>query len=125
MMETRARQLAYGWDKLPVWRGCPAGINSMGILATGDIVGCISLRDDSFKERNVLELWREGLTVLDYWNSADAFRWRRGLSPEKLNGKCSACQYAACCLGGCSNVKFCLNGTVESSNPMCVYGLEF
>lgn len=125
MMETRARQLAYGWDKLPVWRGCPAGVNSMGILSTGDIVGCISLRDDFFKECNVFDLWRDGLTVFDYWNSYDAFRWRRGLSPEKLSGKCSACQYAACCLGGCSNVKFCFNGTVESSNPLCVYSSEF
>lgn len=121
MMETRARQLAYGWDKLPVWKGCPAGINSMGILSTGELVGCISLRDDFFKERNVHELWRDGMTISDYWNSPSAFEWRRKLSSEKLSGKCRECQYAVCCLGGCSNVKFCFNGTLESSNPMCIF----
>jgi len=121
MMETRARQLSYGWDKLPVWKGCPAGLNSMGVLSTGELVGCISLRDDFFKERSVHELWHDGMTIFDYWNSPGAFVWRRKLSPEKLSGKCGDCQYAVCCLGGCSNVKFCFNGTVESSNPLCVY----
>lgn len=122
--ETLARKIAFGTDKLPVWKGCPAGIKTMGILATGELIGCISLRGNLFRECNVRDLWREGITIADYWNSDKSFKWRRELRPEMLGEKCSDCRYAECCVGGCSNVRYCSNGTVESDNPFCIYSEE-
>lgn len=124
VMETLARKAAYGRETLPVWKGCPAGVRSMGILATGELIGCISLRGEAFRERNVRDLWHDGMTISDYWSHPDAFAWRRKLRPEKLGDKCCDCQYVSYCIGGCSNVRYCFHGTVESGNPMCLYAAE-
>lgn len=119
--ETLSRKAALGTDNFPVWRGCQAGIRAMGILASGRLTGCISLRDSSFHEKNVVDIWRSGMTILEYWNSPDSFKWRREFRSEMLGKVCSSCQYAEFCLGGCSNVRYCMNGTIESDNPLCVY----
>lgn len=122
--ETLARKMAYDSKKLPVWKGCPAGINTMAILSTGELTGCIALRAEQFRERNVTDLWREGMTIADYWKSPDAFKWRRNFRSEMLRGKCSGCKYASYCLGGCSNVRYCSHKTLSGDNPFCVYAAE-
>lgn len=120
-VETLSRKIALGTDYFPVWRGCHAGIRSFGILASGRLTGCISLRDSSFHEKNVIDIWKSGMTIFDYWNSPDSFKWRREFEPKMLGDVCRNCQYAEFCLGGCSNARYCMNGTIESNNPFCVY----
>lgn len=36
-----------------LWRGCNAGIRSLGILHNGDIVGCTSIRKKKFENMDV------------------------------------------------------------------------
>lgn len=119
--ETVARRIAYNSDKLPVWRGCPAGISSMGILATGELVGCVSLRDKRFRDKNVKDLMREGFGIADYWNRGDSFKWRRLAGAEMLGGKCRECRYRSLCLGGCTNARYCFNGFHAGDQPFCTY----
>ena len=104
-------------DEGAVWRGCPAGKHSLGILHNGDIVGCNSIRSQEFIEGNIREK-----RLQDIWESG--FTWNRQFSRSKLTGFCLDCQYATYCLGGCPNVRLCLNGSIESDNSYCLYNSE-
>jgi len=97
-----------------VWQGCHAGKRSLGILHNGDIIGCNSIRAAEFIEGNIREK-----DLKDIWETG--FAWSREISREKLNGLCSNCQYADTCLGGCPNIRLCLNGAITTENTYCVY----
>lgn len=99
-----------------VFQGCNAGIRSFGIMSNGDIVGCTSMRGKEFTEGNI-----RTIPLREIWDSPDAFLWRRKLTPERLGGKCETCRYAGLCLGGCSNTRYTVNGSVNSENPYCAY----
>lgn len=103
-----------GKKKIVAWKGCNAGIRSFGILSNGDIVGCTAMRGKEFIEGNI-----KNHTLQEIWESPNAFAWRRNLKVSDLQGKCAECQYAGVCLGGCSNIRYTVNGTVCSSNPYC------
>lgn len=106
-------------DENAVWQGCPAGKYSLGILHNGDIVGCNSIRSSDFVEGNIREK-----TLHQIWS--DGFSWNRDFSRKNLDGFCLDCQYANYCLGGCPNLRLCLNGSIDSNNPYCLYctGIE-
>lgn len=102
------------------WHGCTAGKYSMGILHNGDILGCTSVRDRSFIEGNIRQT-----PVKDIWNSPDSFRWNREMDKSRLEGFCRECIYADDCLGGCSNTKLTMGGSIYAGNTYCLYGMSF
>lgn len=98
------------------WQGCGAGKQSIGILHNGDITACTSLRSSEFVVDNVLRR-----SLMDIWNDPFSFLWNRQMEKEKLEGLCKKCQYGEICLGGCSNSRLCMNGSVYSDNQFCSY----
>jgi radical SAM protein with 4Fe4S-binding SPASM domain len=98
-----------------IWDGCPAGTRALGIRCNGDILGCLSIRDDSYIEGNVREIPLEKI-----WNNPDGFAWFRSLSKNKLSGFCKICQYGNYCLGGCSSNKLTRYDTM-TENQFCAY----
>lgn len=101
------------------WQGCPAGRYSMGILHNGDILGCTSIRDSSFIEGNIREK-----PIAAIWNDPGAFSWNRARSIGQLAGLCRDCPHAATCLGGCSNSRLTLGGSIQSENTYCLYNMS-
>jgi radical SAM protein with 4Fe4S-binding SPASM domain len=85
---------------LGLWNGCPAGKQLIGVRCNGDIIGCLSIRDDSLIEGNVRETPLEEL-----WTRPGAFSWSRDYRRDKLTGFCKICQYAEFCQGGCSAIR--------------------
>lgn len=118
-METLSRTMALGADSPIIWRGCNAGIRSLGILHNGDVVGCTSIRKKNFVEGNLRER-----TLSDIWNDKEAFKWRRNMKTSDLGNVCGTCRYSAVCLGGCSNVRLIMNGDLKTDNPVCLYAAE-
>ncbi len=114
--EVQSRMLAFNSAKPVVFKGCNAGICSLGILQNGDVVGCTSIRKPGFVEGNLLQR-----TLKDIWNDPNAFSWRRNMKVSDLGPKCQKCRYAETCLGGCTNIRLAMEGSLNADNPMCVY----
>ena len=51
-------------------------------------------------------------------------RLHRNFKRDDLKGLCRECKYGDMCLGGCSNSRFTLNGTIESENILCSYNYK-
>ncbi len=90
------------------WDGCGAGKQSFGIRCNGDVIGCTSIRNDSFIEDNV-----RNRSIVDIWNDEKAFAWNRNLTKKDLTGFCAKCQYGAYCLAGCAVTKIMHNSTLR------------
>lgn len=101
------------------WQGCGAGKYSIGILHNGDITACTSLRSDDFIVGNIRKQ-----TLRSIWENEESFAWNRKMTKDQLSGLCKKCQYGKLCLGGCSNSRFCLNGSVYSDNKYCSFNYE-
>ncbi len=99
-----------------VWRGCNAGVRSVGILSNGDVTACMAIRDGSFIEGNI-----RTRSLRDIWEDTDAFSWRRGLTRLQLKGYCRECRYAEMCLGGCTNMRLLTEGSIYSENKYCAW----
>jgi radical SAM protein with 4Fe4S-binding SPASM domain len=100
---------------LGVWNGCPAGKDLIGVRCNGDIIGCLSIRDDSLIEGNVRQTPLEEL-----WTRPGAFSWNRDRSREELTGFCKICQYAEYCLAGCSCIRR-LRYKTMTETKFCAY----
>lgn len=109
---------SYNIDYIPEWEGCNAGINGFGILHNGDIIGCTSIRDKEYIEGNIKER-----TLRDIWEDPNSFKWIRNFDINKLKGDCLKCEYAPRCKGGCPNVRYCMNGDINSENLYCTQNL--
>lgn len=114
--EVQSRMLAFNSEKPIVFKGCNAGICSLGILRNGDVVGCTSIRKPGFVEGNLLTR-----SLKDIWNDPNAFSWRRNMKVSDLGPKCQKCKYAETCLGGCTNIRLAMEGSINADNPLCVY----
>ncbi len=114
--QQRALQLAYKTDSPVQWKGCHAGIDTLGILSNGDVNGCVSIRFPKFTEGNIRQ---KSLRAI--WESPNSFRWRRQMRPEQLSGVCKTCRYASYCLGGCTCTKLSVGGSLYSEYPYCSY----
>lgn len=101
------------------WTGCGAGKHVIGILHNGDIVACTSIRDKTLVAGNIREK-----SLKSIWESPDSFKWNRNFDSSKLKGFCRGCRYTERCLGGCSNSRYCINGSFESENRYCAYNVE-
>lgn len=102
-----------------LWHGCSAGKYSLGILNNGDIVGCTSIRSKDFIEGNIRKR-----KLRDIWQDQHSFSWNRSFQKEDLKGNCRECQYGDYCLGGCSNLRYCMYGDIHSENTYCVYHIQ-
>ncbi|NIM15317.1 MAG: radical SAM protein [Candidatus Aminicenantes bacterium] len=100
---------------LGLWNGCPAGKDLIGIRCNGDIIGCLSIRDDSLIEGNVRQTPLEEL-----WTRPGAFSWNRDNRRDKLTGFCKICQYAQYCQGGCSGIRR-LRYKTMTETKFCAY----
>jgi radical SAM protein with 4Fe4S-binding SPASM domain len=129
----------YGWPLLPVagahdmgyhsttlgnvmppgytWRGCTAGLDTVGIQSNGHVKGCLSLPDE-FVEGNLRER-----SLCDLWSAPDAFPLNRRFESAKLGGFCATCRHGADCRGGCSDLAYSITGS-PYNNPYCLYRLE-
>lgn len=98
------------------WAGCSAGKKSIGILQNGDVVGCTSIRSTNIIEGNLTKT-----SLREIWESDYSFAWNRNFEKSNLKGFCRDCQYADICLGGCSNSRYTLHGSINSENDYCSY----
>ena len=100
------------------FRGCSAGITSIGIDSIGNVRGCESMYDPAFTEGN---LRTESLKEI--WEDPDRFAYNRKFSPEMLTGKCAECELGQFCGGGCRSYNYFVHGKLHES-PFCAGGAK-
>lgn len=118
LKEIEVRKRSSGADDY-YWTGCGAGKYSLGILHNGDILGCTSVRDRSFIEGNI-----RVTPIKQIWDNPESFSWNRKMTKDKLDGICKKCAYGCQCLGGCSNTRLTMGGSVYSENKYCAYNVD-
>lgn len=97
------------------WRGCRAGISTLGIESDGTVKGCPSLPTAPYTGGNV-----RNMALEDIWQHAEALRFNRERTTEELWGFCKTCYYADVCRGGCSWTAHSTLGR-RGNNPFCYY----
>ncbi len=100
------------------WKGCTAGISSIGITSDGGIVGCLSMGNDRFIEGNVRET-----PFKEIWGNQDNFKYNRQFTMNELGAECRGCKYGDKCKGGCNSVSYVLTDKFHN-NPYCFYAIE-
>ncbi len=95
------------------FRGCRAGLSSIGIDSVGNVRGCESMYDDTFIEGNLRER-----TLSEIWNDPEAFAYNRQFSMDLLSGKCAECSWAGKCAGGCRSYNYFTHRKLYES-PYC------
>jgi radical SAM protein with 4Fe4S-binding SPASM domain len=99
------------------WRGCQAGIHTLGIQSNGGVKGCLSLTDE-FTEGNIREN-----TISEIWNDPNFSSYNRNFTREDLNNECGNCKYGRNCRGGCLSVSTSLTGK-KHGDPYCLHLIE-
>ncbi|MEZ5537156.1 MAG: radical SAM protein [Thiolinea sp.] len=99
------------------WRGCGAGLASIGIEADGTIKGCPSLPTTAYRGGNIRER-----SLVDIAVNTEELTFNLSAGTEEgtahLWGFCKQCEYAELCRGGCNwtaHVFFDKRG----NNPYC------
>jgi radical SAM protein with 4Fe4S-binding SPASM domain len=109
-------------DRMPrpfdFWCGCSAGCLTIGIEASGNVKGCLSLQSEQFVEGNLREQSLEQI-----WRKPGAFAYTRQFRPENLHGYCADCEYGEICRGGCTFMAVGATGSPHN-NPYCLHRLE-
>lgn len=98
---------------LAFFRGCRAGISSIGIDSVGNVRGCESMIDERFNEGNLREK-----SLKEIWEDPKSFLYNRTFSIKKLAGKCCGCVYGKYCHGGCRSYNWFVHGKMYES-PFC------
>lgn len=96
-----------------VFRGCRAGIESIGIDSIGNVRGCESMYDNRFIEGNLRQR-----SLREIWEDPDAFAYNRKMTWESLHGKCAECPDNWLCRGGCRSYNYFVHGDLYDS-PFC------
>ena len=100
------------------FRGCKAGIKTIGIESNGQIKSCPSLGGPT----NLGGSWREhGLRAL--WERSPEIAYTRHRTLEDLWGYCRECYYAETCMAGCTATAEPLLGR-PGNNPYCLHRAE-
>jgi len=86
----------YGEQPQEAWRGCGAGVFTLGIASDGGVRGCLSL-PDSWTVANLRERPLE-----DIWRDDGLFERNRRFRPEQLQGFCTGCPHSVTCRAGCA-----------------------
>ena len=104
-------------DVTDPWRGCLAGLETLGITAAGGVKGCLALPDalvaGELRRRPLAELWRD----------PRAFPESRAFTPAALAGDCAGCAHGALCRGGCLELALTMTGEPHRA-PFCLHRLE-
>lgn len=95
------------------FRGCRAGLTSIGIDSVGNVRGCESMYDEAFIEGNLRQR-----SLRDIWEDPQGFAYNRQFRPELLTGACSVCPYGAYCAAGCRSYNYFVHGNLYES-PYC------
>jgi len=92
------------------WKGCTAGINTIGITSDGSIVGCLSMGNDKFIEGNIRDR-----NFSDIWNGPNSFAYNRRFTRANLGENCVNCIFGETCKGGCNSTSYHLNQTFHNT----------
>lgn len=95
------------------WRGCQAGLRTVGIDSAGNVTGCQSLADERFIEGNL-----RTQTLAEIWRRPGAFAYNRRFHTSQLEGRCADCDMGAICRAGCRGTCFFTTGRLYD-NPYC------
>lgn len=102
---------------LAVFRGCKAGLTSIGIDSAGNVRGCESMYDERFNEGNLRER-----TLREIWEDPDAFAYNRKFDESMLSGACAGCEMGGYCAGGCRSYNYFTSGNMYE-HKRCAKGL--
>lgn len=93
--------------------GCTAGIASLVITSTLDILPCVRLRipAGNLKDRSLEEIWINSEILNKFRNRSE------------FSGKCGICGYRNIC-GGCRADAFALTGDYLGSDPICWHEMD-
>ncbi|MBI2266414.1 MAG: SPASM domain-containing protein, partial [Armatimonadetes bacterium] len=102
------------------WRGCFAGILSIGIEANGNIKGCLSqcpefMENNPFVEGNIRKK-----SLREIWENPDGFSYNRKFHLGKVKGFCRTCKHVKECRCGCTATAYAIHGT-KYENSYCIY----
>ncbi|MDF1558101.1 MAG: radical SAM protein [ANME-2 cluster archaeon] len=93
--------------------GCSAGTSNLVITPTGNVIPCpffIDLIAGNIRKTS----------LQDIWYNSDIFDIFRNLDNDRLEGKCSNCEYIPqYCQGGCRAAAFALSGNLLAQDPYC------
>lgn len=99
------------------FRGCSAGLSTIGIEADGKIKGCPSLPSDQYTGGNIRER-----SLRDIYENTKELRFNDVHKPEDVTahlwGECASCEYAKVCRGGCNWTSHVFFGK-RGNNPYC------
>ena len=93
-----------------VFRGCSAGLSSIGIDSVGNVRGCESMYDDFFIEGNLRER-----SLKDIWSDPCSFKYNRQFNKQLLSGNCRICSFGQVCAGGCRSYNYFTNKKLYES----------
>ena len=96
-----------------VFRGCSAGLETLGIDSVGNVRGCESMYDPRFNEGNL-----RTQSLREIWENPDGFAYNRKFDTSMLTGKCAGCTHADVCAGGCRSYNWFRGGHLYE-NPLC------
>lgn len=96
------------------FKGCSAGLQSIGIDSVGNVRGCESMYDERFIEGNLREQ-----TLEQIWTAPHAFAYNRAFTPDLLTGPCAQCPHGDLCAGGCRSYNWFMGGRLYEA-PACV-----
>ena len=99
-----------GGGMLKEFRGCGAGLLTIGIDSDGNVRGCESMKDDRFIEGNL-----KTRALRDIWDSGDSFSYNRKFARRLLSGGCADCEYGGVCAGGCRSHNYFSHGRLYES----------
>ncbi len=97
------------------WRGCHAGLRTLGLRSNGDVMGCLSLQHAEFIEGNIRDR-----RLMDFWKDPSAFSYNRNFKKEDLKGYCKRCPKGIQCQAGCKNLAYSISGSVFE-NLYCAF----
>lgn len=100
------------------WKGCTAGLSSVGITSDGGIVGCLSMGNDRFIEGNVRDK-----KFKEIWENQGNFSYNRRFDVSKIGPNCIDCKYIRRCRGGCTSVSHSLTKRFHN-DPYCFRAIE-
>lgn len=96
------------------WSGCQAGITSIGIDASGNVMPCLAMRAAAVCG-NIKET-----SIKDIWENSDKFDFNRNFNPDSVIGKCRNCEILDYCRGGCGSFSLFYNGHFHDA-PFCEF----